>query len=245
MESFIGSELTDAECDAIALTRFSKALFDGESELQQKCFFDYRHMHPTKRTYLFASIYMKRYKELYERFIDMESDHIYGLSRPNDPLDNEPPRNKKAKLRTPTCLWKARQVCDGIGMPYSFYIGRSLTKLFQDRYYKAMLGTTATNKTRLNIQASGLYSSDIIEHVIDSWEEHLRARMVWSDNVRLCFTESESNGQSKPHIYKLVYERFVLDQIMTKVHKEFSLQTALSKRAIRTIVFNKMVDKYV
>lgn len=239
-EEYIGSNLTDAECDLIALTRFSKRLFDGESQLQQVCFFDYRYMHPVKRTYLFAHEYMKSYKALYERYIDIDSDGIYGLSRPKDPLDNDPPRNKTAKLRTPTCLWVARQVADAKCIPYDFYVSAALKYLFEERYYKAMVGQTATKKVRLNIQASALYSVAVQECVEKKWSDYQKARMIWSDNERLAFDELEMQGKKKPHVYKLDYERYIARQILSRTMREFPVQNALAKRALRTPMADKL-----
>jgi hypothetical protein len=239
-EEFIGQNLTDAECDLIALTRFPKRLYDGESHLQQNCFFDYRYMHPVKRTYLFAHEYMKSYKALYERYIDINSDGIYGLSRPKDPLDNDPPRNKTAKLRTPTCLWVARQVADANCIPYDFYVNAALKYLFNERYYKAMIGTTAKKKIRLNIQASALYSVEVQEHVENKWSDYRKARMVWSENERLAFDEPEMDGEKRPHVYKLAYERYVAKQIISRTMREFPVQNALTRRALRRPMAEKL-----
>lgn len=235
-ERYIGENLSDAECDLIAITRFSNKLFEGESYLQQHCFFDYRHMHPTKRTYLFAHEYMKSYKALYERYINIDSENIYGLSRPNDPLDNEPPRNKTAKLRTPTCLWTARQVADGACIPYDFYTSAALNYLFQDRFHKAILGQNADSKVRLNIQASALYSDAVLTHVTEKWKDYTNARMIWSENERLAFTEKEMNGKAKPHPYKLDYERYIAKQIMNRHMRIYAIQSALAKRAMRNVL---------
>ena len=239
-EVFFGENLTDAECDLIALSRFSKKLFDGESQLQQICFFDYRYMHPVKRTYLFAHEYMKSYKALYERYIDIDSKGIYGLSRPNDPLDNDPPKNKTAKLRTPTCLWTARQVADANCIPYDFYLNAALKYLFNERYYKAMIGTNATKKIRLNIQASSLYSVEVQKCVEEKWDEYRKARMIWSSNPRLAFDEMEMDGEKQPHVYKLAYERYVARQILGRTMREFSVQNAISKRALRKTMATRL-----
>lgn len=241
-EEFIGQELTDAECDTIALTRFHKRLFDGESQLQQDCFFDYRYMHPVKRTYLFAHEYMKSYKALYERYIDIDSKGIYGLSRPNDPLDNDPPKGKTTKLRTPTCLWTARQVADANCMPYDFYVNAALKYLFNERYYKAMIGVNSTKKIRLNIQASALYSVEVQEYVENKWSEYRKARMVWSENERLAFDESEMEGRKRPHTYKLAYERYIAKQILTRTMREFPVQNALTRRALRRPMADKLFN---
>ena len=238
--SFIGSELSDQECDNIALSRFKPNLFEGECELQQTCWFDYRYNHPVKRTYEFAHHYMHNYRELYKRYIDMDAEHIYGLSRPKDPLDNSPPVNKTARLRTPTCLWRARQVADGLSIPYDFYTYNALKKLMETRFYKTMLGTNSDSKTRLNIQASALYSDELIECVSKRWEEYKAARIQWSDNPRLCFDELEMQAQSKPHPYKLAYEKFIVKQIITRTVKEFAIENAISRRCLRPVVANKL-----
>lgn len=239
-DTYFGKSLTDAECDALALERFSPKLFDGESELQQRAWFDYRYLHPVKRTYHFASDYMNSYQALYRKYINIDAEGIYGLSRPNDPLDNRPPPNKTAKLRTPTCLWRARQVADGLRIPYDFYTRVALNYLFEERFYKAVLSLNANQKLRLNIQASALYSEAVIEHVLSKWEEYAKARITWSDNPRLAFTEEEMNGKAKPNLYKLDYEKHILRQIYPRPHRIFSIETAITRRALRPVVAAKI-----
>jgi hypothetical protein len=192
---------------------------------------------------MFAHEYIKSYKALYERYIDVDSDGIYGLSRPNDPLDNEPPRNKTAKLRTPTCLWIARQVADAKCMPYDFYLNAALKYLFNERYYKAMVGFNAEKKVRLNIQASALYSVAVQEYVEGKWAEYMRARMIWSESERFAFNEEEMQGKSKPHVYKLAYERYVIKQILLRTNKEFPVQNAMTRRALRVPMAQKLFSK--
>lgn len=235
-------ELTDSDCEYIALSRFNLKLFDGESELQQVCWFDYRHDHPVKRTYRFAFAYMRSYQALYEKYINIDSEQIYGLSRPNDPLDNEPPRNKTARLRTPTCLWRARQVADGLSVPYEFYTRNALQYLFEDRFFKQILGQNAKKKVRLNIQASAMYSQEVIEHVEKKWAEQRKARMAWSDNPRLCFTESEIAGTTKSHPYKLALERFIIKEIAGRTVKEFAIDNAITRRVLRPVVAAKVFN---
>lgn len=238
--SYIGEELANGECDVIALTRFDKKLFAGESHLQQACWFDYRYDHPVKRTYHFAHHYMENYRALYQKYIDADADHIHGLSRPKDPLDNSPPVNKTAKLRTPTCLWKARQVCDALCIPYDFYTYNALKKLINERFVKALLSENREQKIRLNIQASGLYSDDVIEHVSRLWKDYQKSRITWSTNPRLTFNTSEMNAESRPHPYKLAYEKYVIKQIITRTVKEFSIANAINKCVLRPAVANKI-----
>ena len=240
MNSYKGETLTNEQCDKLALERFSLKLFEGESELQQLCWFDYKHDHPVKRTYRFAAEYMKAYKALYMKYIDCDADHIYGLSRPNDPLDNDPPKNKKTKLRTPTCLWRARQVADGLGMPYDFYVSTALEQLFRTRYKKTLLSMNAENKQRLNIQASAMYSDELVAHVAQKWEEYQKARIIWSENEALAFTPDEMALKNAPHEYKLAYEKYLIKQIYQRTMRDFALDTAIQRGYLRPQIAYKI-----
>jgi hypothetical protein len=226
--NFIGENLSDQECDTIALSRFKHTLFKDEAQRQQDCWFDYRFMHPILRTYLFAHYYQRAYKATYEKYIDIDSAHVIGLSRPQDPLDNRPSSKSPSRLRTPTCLIRARQIADELSIPYDFYTMNSLRFLMKSRHADKMVGQTRDGKLRLNIQASAIYSEYIVLDVLEKWKAYTDARMVWVENPDLCFDESTNH-----HPYKLEMERYYLKQIITRTNKSFPLESAVDKRLVR------------
>jgi hypothetical protein len=248
--NYIGSELTDAECDEIALARFDKKLFKDESELQQACWFDYRFMHPVKRTYLFAHTYVQNYKAAYEKHVDINSEKIFGISRPNDPLDNRPanvgPNGKaKSKLSAPTCLWKARQMADGLCIPYHYFTSVGLDAAIKNAYNEALFGRTASDnsKTRMKIQPSILYSEKISDLILEKWDEINTYRINWVDSERLVFNNEEMNSAVKPHKYKTDAELYLLKQIHGKRIRGFALQKAVDARMLRPQLASKAFPK--
>ncbi len=90
---------------------------EPERWLMTSKWFDYRFMHPVQATYLFTDAYRRVYKQMYATTFDRDrADYVKGI-KAEDPFDLSKRNTDRAGL------WKARQMADGLCMPYDLYIG--------------------------------------------------------------------------------------------------------------------------
>jgi len=237
---FIGEDLSDVDCDLIALDRFDTKLFKGENELQQSCWFDYRYLHPIKRSYLFSHFYVEAFKAAYEKFISDKTEKVFGLSRPKDPLDNRPNVGKTRKLSTPTMLIRARQVCDSMQIPYEFFTTIGLRIAVRERFNEMLISSTKDDRARLNISPCSLYNDKILAKIEKQWKEISAQRMYWCTNERLVFSKDERELVGVPHLYKLDLERYVLKHILNRTLHTFLINKSIDKGFLRTAVAKRV-----
>lgn len=232
-------DLTLDEYEQIAVERIGPALLKREVDLFNNCWFDYRFMHPTLRTYVFADIYISLFKEFYERHIDIDSTKARGFSRP-DPLDNRPPRISKErieagvkarKLRTPTCLWRARQTADSLGMPYHEYIKGCFHFILQMHNAEYVVGQMKDKEKtpKLKVSICHFYSDYIADYAGEHWIELGDFNSAYSE---LEFYKFESKNDN--HVYKLEHEKRILESLERKIaNVDVAAANFVNKRLIR------------
>lgn len=174
LNSYVGSDLDDLECEYIALERISLSVLKEERELYKTAWFDYRSLHPTKRTYLFAHYYEEAFRHMIRLHLDYEqvegdSPRSYlprkdPLGKPESLKKKEAKTGKASSFRNTTCVWKARQRADLLGIPYDAFCMSGM---------KAAIGRIWQ---RIPTPAQ-LYSDSILEQVIDRWEVLLSERV--------------------------------------------------------------------
>lgn len=163
---FKQSELSDVECDLIALDRVSGKNLLREPELAGSCWFDYRGMHPTKRTYLFAHYYDAAYRQMIRTHVDykqVEGPSPRSYFPKDDPLGKTKTQlAKEAKggpitpFKTMTMTWKARQKADELGIPYDVFCNAGVR------------GAIGSIWQRMPAP-SQLYSEKILDLIIERW----------------------------------------------------------------------------
>jgi hypothetical protein len=112
-------------CDIQAARLFSKKDLEREPELMTTCWWEYRGMHPVRRTEYFAAVYRKTYARYYGKYYDhSKHEMVSGLVGVEDPFDTRAKTEKIAKARRTnlTGLWRGRQAADELGISYPIYI---------------------------------------------------------------------------------------------------------------------------
>lgn len=126
---------------------------EPERWLMASKWFDYRFMHPVHATYLFTDAYRRVYRQMYASTYDRaKADYVKGI-KAEDPFD-------LAKRNTDRAgLWKARQMADGLCMPYDLYIGIAMT--------------WSLRKCRKEYlpRPTHLYNFDLLTAVSDTWKD--------------------------------------------------------------------------
>lgn len=154
------TENTVFKCDQLATENISKADLQRECELQHSCWWEYRGMHPTQRTLLFAATYAEITQHYHAKDKDYKrAENVTGLAgvsadlgsldrifptvldssvTGNIKLDEKTAKHLRNKKQNLTGLWRARQAADEDCISYRIYLGavfeRSSLMLTRHRY---------------------------------------------------------------------------------------------------------------
>nr|WP_181374665.1 hypothetical protein [Pectobacterium carotovorum]AKG47497.1 hypothetical protein pA_00057 [Pectobacterium carotovorum] len=160
---------------------------NGELELFEKKWFDYRHLHPMDATLIFAESYKREYAKILEshgREDFRKAPFRTGLKRV--PFI----RLSKANI---TSLWKARQKADELGVDYGYFIS-------------SMLSIAARREWNELPRPQHLWQEDLLEIFTDKHNKHNQTRINGS---RLSyFTTNEYVGDEIQDAHR----RFVMEQ---------------------------------
>lgn len=206
------SEWSPVECDGLAIRFIPLKLLQEEAELNQTKFWDYRHLHPTQATEVYAKCYIAALKRAVSRRTDlwkglmmkgMKTDTIYELEG-----------------RIITGFWKGRQMADRIGCPYDFYCEHAM--IFADKARMKFLPSSqqmycVTVPERLQ----GLPS--LVEYIIERWVERSAHSSSYASTDAF-LAENYAEGADQ-----IDYVNFLLRKIRRSTMPAGVLVTALEK----------------
>ncbi|MBS9810588.1 hypothetical protein J4H70_17590 [Vibrio alginolyticus] len=214
IENFKGAELSETECDKIALDRVSASLLKKEANLATTAWFDYRLLHPTTRTYLFAHFYEEAYRYMLRLHVDYEQAEGDSprsflpkkdpLGKPQHVLNREKKTGVIAAYRNCTMVWKARQKADEYGIPYDVFCMSGM---------KAAIGRIWQRTPN----PAQLYSQEILNAIIDRWADLATQKMFVATNPFY----SLKNWSGHPSQFD--HASWVCEQINARVNPEFAL----------------------
>ncbi|AWN40475.1 hypothetical protein [Methylobacterium durans] len=93
-----------------------------EREVSSKKWFDYRFLSAIEATQAFHNIYQEIYREMWGRHFDVEKAHLKRGAPLAGLLSNGREFNG---------TWGARQIADGLGLPYDFFIREAMEAAFR------------------------------------------------------------------------------------------------------------------
>lgn len=210
-----GSEWSNMECDALALRFIPIKLLAEEAELNQTKFWDYRFMHPTQATQLYAQSYAAALK----RAVSRRTDLWMGLNMKG---------LKKACIfeldaRSITGFWKGRQMADRIGCPYDFYCEHAM--LFADKARMTFLPSSSQMYTRtVPERLQGLPS--LVEYVVERWVARI-AHSTFYATHEAYLSDNFCGGQEQ-----IEYLNFLFNKIRRSNLPEGVLATIMDKNQI-------------
>jgi hypothetical protein len=76
LDSFYGKDLSVDVCDTLAISKISSKLLLNELDLFETKWIDYRHLHPTIATYLYAEHYVAGYRRAFSRYFDQARGEV-------------------------------------------------------------------------------------------------------------------------------------------------------------------------
>ena len=195
---FFGSSLDENTCEILAIANIDRKTLDMESRLYRHKWFDYRTVHPTMATYLFAHHYNRAYGDIMGKCYD-RSKRFMAAFKGKDVM----------ACREVKSFWRLRQKADELGMRYDFFCR------------EAMLWCTENGWKQPPRPAHVGSNNDLLIHASNMWELECRAKIQWSRSPR--FTTSAFVGSPD----QLAYEDQLAARIMQKAHPKFSLHAAL------------------
>lgn len=151
---FYGSELTNDECESLAMSLIHHTHMEDEALAMQNKWFDYRLIPHLKATYYFAKCYDVAYRNFFAETRDLKTSRVIPVYNHHDPMQS----------RQSTNLHLARQAFDIVGVRYEFGI-RFAMKRFCERGWKTM---PRTNQ---------LYGDEIMADMKDAWDAECRAKL--------------------------------------------------------------------
>lgn len=205
---FYGHDLSFLSCEVKAIANIEGKLLKREPELLTMKWFDYRRMHPTKASYLFAQCYQKAYQD----FMVTTFDHARGrFMRPfKGGEDFMNAREKKA-------LWQLRQTADQLGTRYDFFLR------FAMKWKVAHNWHHAPRPSHINA------NDELLADMALAWEEECR------NSLQICKDERYQAVNWFGHADQIAYERFLIGQIKQRAHHHFSLSAALYTHGVLRI----------
>lgn len=214
LQEFKGSNLSATECDELAIDRVSESLLKRERKLNNTAWFDYRLLHPTIRTYLFAHYYEEAFRYMVRLHLDytqVEGDNPRSYLPKNDPLGKtrtalikEEKTGVRQAFRNCTMVWKARQKADEYGIPYDVFCMSGM---------KVAIGRIWQRTP----SPSQLYSQHIINGIIDRWAE------LASQKMHVAKSDFFQLQNWCEHPSQIDHAQWVIDQINARVNPDFAL----------------------
>jgi len=196
--AFFGSALDFHQCEILAIANIDRRLLAHETALYGQKWFDYRPLHPTLATYLFAH----HYNRAYGAFMGQYFDHKKRFMAAFKGKDVMAARERKS-------FWKLRQKCDELGVRYDFFCRVTME-------WCAINGWKQPPRP-----AHAATNAELLVYVANRWAQECRGRIQWAHDPRY----TTRNWCGAPD--QAAYEAHVLDAIKSKPLPQYALHTAL------------------
>jgi hypothetical protein len=205
---FYGHDLSFLHCEVKAIANIEGRLLKREPELLTTKWFDYRRMHPTKATYLFAQCYQKAY----QNFMIVTLDHERG--RFMKPFKGGP---DVLEAREKKSLWQLRQTADQLGVRYDFFLRFAMNWKIAHNWHHA------PRPSHMNT------NEEMLADLVLAWEEECR------NSLQICHDERYRAENWFGHADQIAYEAFLVAQIKQRRHHHYSLAAALYTHGVLRI----------
>jgi hypothetical protein len=196
IEDYFGHDLTDEEAERLALERVNKDLLKKEAGLYRTKWFDYRHLHHVKATYLFVAFFTKAIQAAVARYADVERAPFVKGYRGTDFMEL-----RKADI---TGFWKARQALDEKGIPYG--TGLHFAMQFCYRHNRSYAP-----------RPSHLYHPEMLDAMNEHWLEMTRARIYVASDPWFLPSSYQGHPDQDDH------QTWISEQIEKRAAPEYAL----------------------
>jgi hypothetical protein len=196
---FYGQDLTPEEADALAIGHITGKALALEADLMDKKWFDYRLLHPTVATYLFAQCYTTGYQRFIRVSQDADRAQFVKGFKGKDFFDS---REKRS-------FWQVRQRIDEVGIRYDYFMNRAVEYCID-------------NGWRQPPRPSHIYSdADLMLYVMNQWAAECKGRLQFPKDA--FYRVENFTGQR----HQLAFEKWILEQVAMRQQRQYSLHTAI------------------
>jgi len=205
---FYGHDLSFLRCEVAAIANIDGKLLKREPELLTTKWFDYRRMHPTKATYLFAQCYLKAYQDFMVTTLDYQRGKFMRPFKGSE--DFMQAKEKKA-------LWMLRQTGDQLGIRYNFFLRFAMNWMMARSWHHA------PRPSHINA------NEEMLAEMVIAWEEECR------NSLQICQDQRYLAANWFGHADQIAYEQFLITQIKQRRHAHYSLAAALYTHGVLRI----------
>lgn len=219
---FYGHDLGMLHAELLAIQHIPNDLLQKEAGLYRTKWFDYRRMHPTKATYLFAH----EFNRAYQGFMVATHDQSGRYMRAFKQMDILEARERLS-------VWRLRQLADSLGMRYDFFLNKAFRWHSHDGWFLKKLdkgGRAAPRPAHIGA------NPELITDVMMAWEEECAARIQFPKDTR--YKVENFFG----HVDQLDWETYLVGQIKTRRHPQYALHAALYVE--RTLRIERAVQEF-
>ena len=229
------------EYDALAAASINITLCKKEPELYTSKWWDYRLLHPTQATYLFADAYLEASRKYAQRNIDLEYGKVFK-PYPGKDLFAKPQlvyteKTKKVKQtkgkdtytpapskQTIAGIWKARQMADKLGIPYRFYCDSAIAYTEKGLWHR-LPSPSHLYATKVSA-AQEWREESMVDFIIRRWREYCSSTVVYS-------TQDYFKASNNENGYDQIRHRAdIMNQIKKRPAPELGLSQALCFDAV-------------
>jgi hypothetical protein len=201
MDPYLGHDLTAADCELLSFARVGRAHRERESTLFHRKWYDYRHLHPVKATYLFAHRYEECVRAFYVETKDKDGAGEIKVFTPADVFQSH-------EL---TGIWIARQAMDALGCRYEFGIKFAIRR-FTDRGW------------RMFPRPNQLYGVEFLLDLQDAWRRQCAASLEMAKHPRFKNINYEWHPDQDAHhdwvVKQIKLRQNHVDRILARVFDE-------------------------
>lgn len=200
---YFGSDLTIEQCEEIALLKVRPEYRMDESDLFLTKWFDYRHLHPVKATYLFTHEYRSRVREMYAKTRDVKKALTVKPIAQDDVFESV----------VWASMWRARQAYDRLGVRYGFGLAFTFNRC-NDRGWGYFP------------RPNQLYGEELILDLRDAWKKHCRVILERVQHPRFT-TDYYCGHPDQDH-----YQAWITDQCKVRAMPHMTLATLLRDKLV-------------
>lgn len=210
-----GIDKSWVECEALRTQHIAPNLSELEPALFNSKWFDYRYLHPTQATYLFAHWYKDAMKRAMRRRTDLYKAAAWSVF-PKVKVVGESGEFLKKKAVTldymdcsPTYItgmWRARQAADKYGVPYQTFCAGALQFHEKQKWARYPL-PTALYSTLRKKSKTGQTVPSMMDGILAYWISYRNTHLMAST------LDVYQVDKDAPHHYQMAHVEWLLHQI--------------------------------
>jgi hypothetical protein len=197
LDTYTGKGLEPDRAEALALNKVSLDLLEREAELYRAKWFDYRRLHHSEATLLFAELYRQASKRAHAKYFDRdEAENVRAYKGANVFALG------KGEI---TGFWKARQHADFYGIPYGWFCSFAIDAWLRKMAWKYLP------------RPNQLYSDEVRDEITEKWVSIKQTRLFRAETDFYRLTSYTGHPDQEAYI------DWLIGQVAQRSNPEFAL----------------------